>query len=348
MEKNRLYCIEFLRIFFVFFIILGHIMGQYPGIRSEIFNFFHTKEMRTSLGVEFFFMIGGFFLYKRILTAPSIFDLIKKIYIRLIPALLFVFLLCALSFTTTIISFPTILSLTTGLSLPGEVIGFGDWYVGVYFWCSLLFIALFYKNVKQGFLWAGILSYFAFSLQLHVSHEWMDTYYKIIGTEFVRGIYSMTLGFVAAFLSEKVSLPQKKSIRFVFTLVEAYCFITIFNCIIRSSILNSVVRSWRGYLNILEIEIVFTILLICISNSLGYITAYMNKIKNIRFLSKYAYGIFLGHIPIIKYLLKYTHLGDLTCFLIIIIGAVILGVLEYHIVEKKIVPWIEKKEVHDA
>lgn len=87
-NKPRLYAIEFLRIFFVFFIILGHIMERYPEINQHTLAFFHTKAMYTSFGVEFFFIIGGFFLYKRMLSAPNIFDLIKKIYTRLIPALL--------------------------------------------------------------------------------------------------------------------------------------------------------------------------------------------------------------------------------------------------------------------
>ena len=313
-KEPRLYAIEFLRIFFVFFIVLGHIMQGYPDVNANVLAFFHTKEMQTWFGVEFFFIIGGFFLYKRIMTTPDIWSLIKKIYLRLFPALLFVFFLCVMSGSVKLYKIPTILSLTTGLTIPGEVTGWGDWYVGVYFWCSLLFIGLFRNNLKQGFLWTGILSYFTLCLKFNAPYDgWMKTYYTIIGNQFIRGIYSMGIGIAMAYLAEKVSVSDKKGLKVFFTLVEVLGLVLIFNYIARTS---------HSHLNFWEMEIVFSLWLICVVKSLGYISTILNKMSKVQSVSRYAYSVFLGHIPFIRTLLLHQDFGldDTTSGLIILGG----------------------------
>ena len=337
LEKHpRLYTIEFLRIFFVFFIILGHIMKKYPDVESKILFFFHTKEMHTWFGVEFFFIIGGFFLYKRIMTTPDIWSLIKKIYLRLFPALLFVFFLCVMSGSVKLYKIPTILSLTTGLTIPGVVTGYGDWYVGTYFWCSLLFIGLFSNNFKQGFLWTGVLSYFTLCLKFNAPYDgWMKTYYTIIGNQFIRGIYSMGIGIATAYLAEKVSVSDKKGLRFFFTLVEVSGLVLIFNYIARPS---------HAHLNFWEMEIVFSLWLICVAKSLGYISIVFNKMSKVQFVSRYSYPIFLGHIPFMKYIPEHGNFGlsPTICGLIIMVGGIMTGIFEYHFIEKKVIPLITK------
>ncbi len=333
-EKTRLYAIEFLRIFFIFFIILGHIMERYPEIKSGVLSFLHTKEMNTGFGVEFFFIIGGFFLYKRILSPYNTFELIKKIYVRLVPALLFIFLICSVSKTVGFSHFPAILSLCTGLTIPGEITGWGDWYVGVYFWCSLLFIGLFRNNIRQGFLWTAVLCYLTLCLKFNAPYDgWMKTYYTVIGNQVVRGVYSMGIGIVAAYLSDKVKVSKKKGVALFFTAFEVYCCVAIFNYVARSS---------HSHVNFWEMETLFAALLICIANSLGYVTKYLNKFSKIQLVSRYAYPIFLGHIPFIKFLIQHPDYGFnyTTCGLIILGGAITTGVIEYHLVEKRIVPWV--------
>lgn len=335
-KAEKIYTIEFLRVFFVFFIILGHIMRQNHFIKENVLNFFNTKTMHTWFVVEFFFIIGGFFLYNRILSTPNIFTLIKKIYTRLLPPLLFVFFLCVISGTCSFNKFPTILSLTTGLTIPGEVTGWGDWYVGVYFWCSLLFISLFSNNLRQGFLWASALSYITLCLKFNAPYDgWMKTYYTVIGNQLVRGIYSMGLGITAAYLSDKVRIIDKIGVTLFFGAFEIYCLISIFTYIARAS---------HTPFNFWEIEIIFALFLISTANSLGFISKYLNKVKKIHLISRYSYPIFLGHIPFIKFLLQHQNCGfnDTTFGLIIMEGAILTGVIEYHLIEKKVVPWITK------
>lgn len=318
-KQPRLYAIEFLRIFFVFFIILGHIMEMYPEVKTNVLAFLHTKEMNTWFGVEFFFIIGGFFLYKRIQIAPSNFELIKKIYIRLMPALLFVFLVCLVWGTNNpklyFSKFPLVLTLTAALGFSKEATGWGDWYVCTYFWCCLLFIGLFSNNLKQGFLWTALLSYFTLCLKVSAPYEgWMKTYYTIIGNEFIRGVYSMGLGITAAYLSDKARFADKKVVSIFFTIREAYCFVAIFNYIARAS---------HNRFSFFEMEIIFALLLICIENSLGYITSYLNKFSKIQLISKYTYSILLCHIPCMSILWSHDHycLAGTTCGFIVTGGS---------------------------
>lgn len=336
-KPKRIYSIEFLRIFFVFFIILGHIMSMYSDVQVNILNFFHTQEMHTWFGVEFFFIIGGFFLYNRVKSMQYPTKIIKNLYIRLAPALIFVFLTCFLFGSKNpglyIARLPLIATLTAGIGLPGEATGWGDWYVSTYFWCSLLYIGIFYAGYKKAFLWVCVLIYLTVCLKFHAPYKWMGTYFDIICTDLVRGIYSMGLGIITAYLCEKVNIVKKVGTRLFFTVVEFYLLFNVFNYIARSSI--SQFTFW-------EIELIFACLMICMVHSLGYITELFNKFSFINFFSKYVYQIFLCHIICFAVLWSHNHynLPGITCASIIFSGAIILGVFEYHVIEKKLVPWL--------
>lgn len=336
-QPNRLYMVEFLRIFFLFFIILGHIMERFPMIKSSVFNFFETQAMNGWFGVEFFFIIGGFFLYARIKKSDDAWSLIKKTYVRLFPALMFIFLLLVCCGLTKIQKLPMILTLTTGLTIPGEVTGWGDWYVGAYFWASALFVSLFVLNRKQAFLWTFILMYLTLCLKFNAPYEgWMKTYYTIVGNQIIRAIYSMGLGITAAFVSDKVSIKNNLSTQYIFTAIEIICLISIFGYIIYPKIYT---------FNFWEIEIVFAILMISIKSSYGYISTILNRCSKIQYISRYTYSIFLGHIIPIRLLLSSPNkfsLSESNCALLIFGGAIVIGIIEYHLIEQKLVPYLKK------
>ena len=336
-QPKKLYMVEFLRVYFIFFIILWHIMSRYSTIKQEVFNFFDTSQMNGWFGVEFFFIIGGFFLYERMKKTDDAWLLIKKIYIRLFPTLMFVFLLCVCCGLVKIQKLPMILTLTTGLSIPGEVSGWGDWYVGAYFWASTLFVGLFVLNRKQAFLWTFILMYLTLCLKFNAPYDgWMKTYYAIVGNQFIRAIYSMGLGITAAFISEKISVKNNTSTRYVFTIIEIICFTSV----------TGYITSPRIYtFNFWEIEIIFAVLMISINSSYGYISTILNRYDKIQYISRYTYSVFLGHIVPVRILLsspdKYG-LSELNCALLIFGGAIFIGITEYHLIEQKLVPYLKK------
>ncbi len=328
--------IEFLRIFFIFFVILGHTF-KYPEVKQTAYEIFHAKDMHTGFGVEFFFIIGGFFLYRRMMKSNSAFDLIKKIYFRLFPALLLIFLCGVFFFNISIYRFPSVAALTTGLTIPGEVTGWGDWYVGTYFWCCCLFIGLFSLSPKTGFLWTGVLIYFSVCLRFNAPYDgWMKTYYTIIGNQVVRGIYSIGLGIAAGFLAEKLCFQKTRLLSFLFTIFEALCLVCVFNFLGRSN---------HCRFNFLEMEIAFALLLVSISHSLGYISSFLNKMDKICLISRYVYPVFLGHIVPLRILNDNNSFGldGITSALVIYAGAIVIGIFEYHLIEKRLLPFLKNK-----
>lgn len=115
------------------------------------------------------------------------------------------------------------------------------------------------------------------------------------------------------------------------------------------SVFYYIARSSHIHFNFWEMEIVFALLLISISKSFGWVSLTLNSISKIQYISRYTYSIFLGHIIFIKQLMSHQSYGlsGTSCALIILGGATIAGVFEYHIVEKKIMPWIIKQFVKE-
>lgn len=337
--NNKLYFVEFLRIFFIFFIILGHIINRYPDLSESVFDFFDTKNMQTTFGVEFFFIIGGFFLYKRLTQKLELSILIQKYYFRLLPCLFFIFLICVFFKLNELYDFPLICSLTSGLSIPGEILGWGDWYVSVYFWCSLLYIYFFIKLNKHSLFITLILIYITICIKFHAPHSWMSAYYNLIGSEVIRGIYSIGLGIIASYISEQIF--KKKSIenlffKLLFTIIEIFSLIAVYNYIVRFN---------HNHFNFFEMELVFCLLLISIDNSCGFISKILNKVSYIYYISRYTYSFFVCHIFFIRYLFinNFSNLNSFDCALFVILGTLFLGVFEYHVVEKLFIKFINKK-----
>lgn len=334
--QHLLYSIEFLRILFLFFIILGHTIEIFPTTRQLALSFFHSDELRGWFGVEFFFIMGGFFLFNRIQKTSSAFDLIKKIYSRLTPPLVFIFLLCVLFTNVNIQKIPSILTLTTGLSIPKEIIGWGDWYVGTYFWSSCFLIGLFVSCKKQAFLVLCTVMYLLLCLKFNAPNlGWMETYYTIIGNQFIRGIYSLGIGMGAAFIANQLTLKKTSVTQICYTFVEVFGLI---------GVLSYIIYPRNSYFTFLEVEIVFAILMISFYSSYGYISSYLNKISQIKYISRYTYSVFLAHILPIR-LLYFSRDKNLNAFepLLFVFGmAIAIGIFDYHIVEKKVVPWLKK------
>lgn len=336
-KQNYLYSVEFLRIFLLFFVILGHILIMFPATNELVLSFFDSNGLRGWFGVEFFFIIAGFFLFKRIQETSSAVNLIKKTYWRLMPPLLFVFLLCVIFTHLNIQKVPSILTLTTGLSIPKEVTRWGDWYVATYFWCSCFLIGLFLSCKKQAFLILYTVMYLLLCLKFNAPDlGWMKTYYTVIGNQFIRGIYSMGIGMTAAFIADKLTLKTTPVTQICYTFVEVFGLLSVFSYII---------YPLKSHFTFLEVEIIFAILMISFHSSYGYISSTLNQISQIKYISRYTYSIFLAHILPIRLLnlSKDTPPRHDLMPLFFVFGlAITIGVFEYHIVEKRVVPWLKK------
>ena len=331
---KRIYTIEFLRIFFVFFIILGHIMQMYPNIKSSIYSFVDSTLMPTWFCVKYYSLIAGFLLYKKaILTDNHVFENIVHIYIRLFPTLLFFFILGYIFELTKIENLPYIISMTQGMSLGvADVIGWGDWFLGAYFWAVVLSFSLLVYFKNKAFFFMIPIIYISLCLRYNHPYEgWMKSYGYFIGNEFSRVLTCVMLGNLGGFISEKLKQPNNKYILFLCTILEMYCFFWCFYHI------------FTDKMSVLPTLISMLLLLILSSKSLGIVSQFFNSKNYIYYLSKYSFNVFLAAAfmqTIVQQ--KFFYLDGKVASLIIILGGILLGIAEYHLIEQKLVPYLKK------
>ena len=341
-NKPRIYAIEFLRIFFVFFIIFGHIMQMYPDIKSSVYNFLNSDLVPTWFCVEYYSIIGGFFIYRNAYKNGNLFDSIKHIYMRLFPAVFFLYFIALISGLAHIHMLPIILTMTQGMSIPiADAIGWGDWFTGAYFWASCFCISLLFYLKDKAFMFIVPLIYVLLVTQHHTTYPgWMKAYYGLIGSEFLRILYCVCLGALTSFLAQNLTFQKDKFARLLFTGLEVIFFYFCFRRIFYGNSVISIVAITS-----------FSLLLILMVNSAGIISYTLNKISQIHYLSRYTWSIFIGHaywLTLLKDKGSELEFSNTIRCLIIIILAIMTGIFEYHIVEKKLVPWVIsyfKKEV---
>ncbi len=212
-KPKRLYFVELLRIFLILSVFLYHVGGGIDtGLHNDICALLHTKTLRLWWAVEVFFIIGGFFLYDRIAKceAINIGSSIGKLWLRLMPGYIFCYLLLVSLGTRDWWMFPLCFLPTAGYGISGEVVPFGDWFIGVYFIVGCLFISLFYGSRKSAWLWILTLMILCWCLQLNgkpiPNNLIFGMHFSFLSNGTARGISCMALGMLASYLSRRWSL----------------------------------------------------------------------------------------------------------------------------------------------
>ena len=337
-SKERLYSIEFFRIYFILVIFIGHVLSLFPDYDLSIFG---LRLNGFTFGIHFFFIVGGFFLYRRVISGTPAFELIKKTWLRLVPGMLFAFSFFVFLNKSRIEQLPSVLFLTGGTGISTPPMGFADWFFGAYFWMSCFFIGLFQLPRKYAFLILGVVSYFIASFLVHAvtvnpkNGFFMDTYYSVIGYHFGRGLLCMGVGMVAAFLSENIQLPKRFPGRIIGTAAEILCLIAVF----RFSVYTNHSRMTQP-----EIIMTLALLILFCSQSWGYISAGLNSIRWVQLFSRYVFSCLIGHIIMHRWLAMHGYfdlsLGWRICACIVC--SVCVGVLEYHLIERWLVPMLAR------
>ena len=334
-KHSKIFSIEFLRVFFVFIIIFGHCMQCYPEIKSLVYNFFKSDLVPTWFCVEYYAIIGGFLIYYNWKKEVNLFDRIKHVYIRLVPAVLLLYVLGLIFGLVTESNLPFVLTMTQGLSIPiADAIGWGDWFAGAYFWSSCLLISLLFYFKDKAFLYILPLIYVCLVMQHHTQAPiWMTSFHSIIGSEFLRIVYCMGIGMVAAFVSKNIEISKRKLSVFFASILEAICLYICFKKIIYGTM-------FFGITAILSLGIFLALA----ANSAGYISMFFNKMRKIYYVSRYSWSIFIGHAFVLtliqKRLSHYFNIDWISACISVFIGAIIFGIFEYHVIEKRLVPWV--------
>ena len=337
-KQERLYAIEFLRIWFILTILVGHILVKSP-YKLYLFG---VPLSGYAYGVEYFFLVGGFFLYRRISREYDAAALIGKTWLRLVPGLLFAFLLCAAIGHVDFSKFPVILSLLGGTALQSTCLGYGDWFIGAYFWASCLYIGLFKAPRWAAFTTLCVMIYIILCVRGNIPRPpdkpiKMEVYGGIVGFHFCRAILWMGVGLVSGFLAERVRLPKQWLPRLLATAFEGYALFRLFHCSVNPP---------RNHLSQVELMVLMVFFLISVSQSWGLISRALNAVRHIHLISRYVFPTLMGHIVTMSFCHKYKFFGlgrGIECLLLTLGIAIVLGVAEYHLVERRLVPWLSRR-----
>ena len=297
--RGRLYTVEFLRVFFVAGIIFWHTSRQVcVGLGNSFLQFFDTKIYKSWFGVEGFFILAGFFLYKSVSSHKiAAFERIRRLWIRLTPPIIFAFTILAILGIVRWWKLIDLLFLIPGTGLAPEVIYN---FMCVDFLISCLVIGLFNYSRKSAWVIVGVLTYFALSLQLHAhpvkySNVIDMVYYTLITNGLCRGWVCMMLGMLAAFISQNLSFHRGKLLRVAATILEGMALYMLFDYMTYS----------RVRFSPLEVELALTLFMVSVAHSLGYISSIFNRMGWIQFFSRYTYPFLMGHAVMIKCVRKY-------------------------------------------
>ena len=320
--QTRVCSVEWMRVLFCLAIVLYH---------ADMVTTSSWKLFPFPMGyycVEFFFVLGGFFLfYKRNSDPVALSAYIKKLYIRLEPALLAAGVCSVCAGFIKFYELIYILILSTGWTLPFNIC-WGDWFVSVYFWVSVLYTALL--HLKGKIKWLVILGLLCFFIGIYnpYQHNLNEFYFGWFPASLARGIIGIGIGILTAAVCQHIHISPQKRMRWMLTIVEAGATFLVLQQICCTVTLNSI-----------QIQLVFAILLAMCMCEGGYLSAWLNRQHWICHISKYTYSVFVMQMFTTFLVLKWK-LNGLFGVLLALGLPIVLGILEYHLIEKRLMTWL--------
>ena len=71
-KGKRIYFVEFLRIFLILSVFYLHYTPYVPEVNKTLCEYLETQSLRLGFAVDLFFIIGGFFLERRVAQAKEL------------------------------------------------------------------------------------------------------------------------------------------------------------------------------------------------------------------------------------------------------------------------------------
>ncbi len=343
-KGGRVYFVECLRIFLILSVFLVHVGDWIDAeMKKSILGFFGTSKWWLAFAVYPFFIIGGFFLYGRLSKeeAIDVFSHIGKLWVRLTPGVIFCYALLVTLGARNWWAFPFCLFPSCGYGLyPGHIlVGYSEWFIGVYFVTCRLFIALFATMRRGAWILICVLMLICWCTQISIKSGSVlkcgGMYYGFLTPELTRAISCVGLGMIAGYLSAHWSPRTSISLRLVATAIEGLAIFMLFNLMYRTSLVHY---------HFIAVEIITAALLISAAHSWGYISSLLNRCSGIIYVSRYTFSLFIIQGMLVHFF-RFNHnfgMDGHICSLIIFGAAVPLVLTEYHIIEKRITPAIKR------
>ena len=350
MKKH--YNIEFLRFFFSILIVLYHLLHAnimpYVGEHAVYLKMQGMTEW-SSLMVECFLIMGGYFLYVSYERAPEkpFMEYAVNRFVRLWPVFAF-YTLCTLLLGGKI-SEDTLLDLAflrcTGISLSYKGI---IWYIAPFFWSSLLIFAIlkYCRHGVSGILIA-LICYFGYAINLNNTDGKLGRYvvYGFLSLGFLRVLAGMCLGCLigmAVSSSRGILSHSRTPFRcFVVSCAEIGSFLALLLLFLTNAF--QVKNAFSGI-------ILFSILFLCFLSEEGILSRLLNR-RIFAWFGKYAYAIYVMQ-QVSFYILARTFWKNtsflcehvVSTILISLAFCVLVGFVTYHLIEKPAVTLFKKWE----
>lgn len=174
---------EFLRLIFTFGIVVYHLTE-----RLDIVN-------EGWLGVEFFFVLSGFFMTLTFDPSRSTFDFAKSKIVHFVPLLL----LCAFLGKAKPVPVVSNVLLLQSTGLSDDVVPPQSWFLAVLFWVSLFYFYMMkICNVQSNRLIFALLTFFSYAACRHFG--WDGMIGGVFSVRLLRGVAGIGLGYFMASL----------------------------------------------------------------------------------------------------------------------------------------------------
>lgn len=308
----RLANVEFLRILFTFYVLITHFF-------SMVFNIWTSGGQ----GVEFFFILSGYLLAVTYKPERSMVKFALQKYVRFVPLVVVGGFLCSGGWDSL---YGVFMLQATGLSAYG-IPNTPAWYIGVLFWCSLLYLGIFKAlPEKPRNLLIGVITFvaclFAFKWQL---------VQDVIPRSMLRGLSCIGIGCLLAQCYRRDSQSDSKKWTWGYTIAEiAVLFYVIGGCFSKSIY----IEYW------IYRPISLTLLLWLFLKKEGFISNLCERPVFVH-LAKYSLGVYLTHWMFgttVRTFVENNYPGWMEnhvalSITIAMVGSCLLGALAYYIVE---------------
>ena len=327
MEQNslthpaRLYNIEFLRILFTFCIFVFHARNAI-GLPNKGYY-----------GVEFFFVLSGFFLTYTIDRQKNLSAFIFKKVIRFLPLMLFGEIVCQVIthqfFMKNYISLIFFLP-STGLSAPGDSLLLVNWYINVLMWVSVFYFYIIKTQTKStANLIIGLVTFLScvgFNLS---AYFFADLEGHLFPKSMFRGVFCMGCGYFLESIYQsdvfKKSTVKKYA---VFSILEFWCI---------GYLLGIIFIPFEFQADYVHVVILFLILIFLFLLKRGWMSQFFDDDSWGR-ISKYCLSFFLTHLIVVDCLYYrlgfFENLSKGVSFMIMLFLCIGLSVFAYHVIEK--------------
>ena len=274
MSRSRLHNLDFLKFLCCISILIVHSQFDLPNLP------------RTSVGVEFFFVLAGFFLFFSFDRGEIGVDFAAKRWIRLMPVVIASFIaVIILHKAGLIIQRTDVKDVLMTVFFVRNIGLFNDvkqlnfqydnshlWFIGPLFWCSLFYFTLFRSNMTRSakYLITAFLVYWGYSAFLNFLRPLPRTF------EIMRGFGGVGFGVVAGSFASAFSQyfhfrEDTWQCRLLFTFVEIFFFVTLID-----QLFINVIGRHEHHLKFYPI-VIFFVLIILFYLQKGYLSRLLNR-----------------------------------------------------------------------